>query len=748
MNNLRTGLACALAAILVAACSNSEQAKRTYLENGDRLLKEGKTQEAIVELRNAIQQDANYGEARLKLAEAYTASGNSRAAFREYVRAADLLPQDNDAQIKAASILMLAGQFEDARTRIIPVIDRDPSNVNAQLVLGNALVGLKDLDGALKEIQEAIDLEPTRAPSYSNLGAIQLAQGNRDQAKAAFQKAVEVDPRSIQAWLALANFQWSTGDLAATETSLRRALDIDSKHVLANRALAAYYVSSRRAAEAEPYLKTIAETGVPQASFQLADYYIGARRFDDARKVLEPLAKTPASAGEAETRLSAIAYVDDKPRAHSILDAVIKREPGNARALLLKSRFLQTENKLPEARDRAQDAVKAEPNLAAAHFALGMLQTLTRQRKEAIASFGEVLRLNPRATVAQVYLSRLTLQEGTPDAAVSFAEGALATSPNDPEARASLIRGLISRRDTARAEQEVGTLLKQFPMVGLVHALDGAVRMQKNDLAGARTAYEKALSLSPASVEILAGLTGLDLLQNRVPQARARVDARLTADPNRPELMLLAAQVSATQRDMGRAESLLRRAIQEDPTSTRAYAMLASVLLASGKLDAARAEFDQMTQRDAKNVASQTMAAMIVHAQNKTADARKRYEAIVDANPGAAVAANNLAWIYADEGQKLDEALRLARAAEAKLPDNPEVQDTIGWIYYKQELPTLAVPAFEKSIEKAPENPTYHFHLALALQKAGEAQRARQAAERAVKIKPDYAEAKKLLASL
>jgi predicted Zn-dependent protease len=176
--------------------------------------------------------------------------------------------------------------------------------------------------------------------------------------------------------------------------------------------------------------------------------------------------------------------------------------------------------------------------------------------------------------------------------------------------------------------------------------------------------------------------------------------------------------------------------------------MLAGVLVAAGKLDAARVEFDQMAKRDAKNVAAQTMAAMIVHGQNKVADARARYEAIVNADPTASVAANNLAWIYAEEGQKLDEALRLAQGALTRLPDNPEVNDTIGWIYVKKELPALAVPAFEKSLEKAPDNASYHYHLALALSKAGDNGRARAAAQQALKLKPDYDEAKKLLASL
>jgi len=209
-----------------------------------------------------------------------------------------------------------------------------------------------------------------------------------------------------------------------------------------------------------------------------------------------------------------------------------------------------------------------------------------------------------------------------------------------------------------------------------------------------------------------------------------------------------AAQVYGTQKDLGLAEATMRRAIQVDPSSTRAYTMLAGILLASGKMDAARAEFDQMAQRDPKNVAAKTMAAMIVHSQNKTADAKKRYQAIIEADPTAAVAANNLAWIYAEEGERLDDALRLAQSASARLPDNPEVNDTLGWIYVKRELPAMAIPAFQKSVEKDPGNASYHYHLAMAFSKSGEPTKARQSAQQALKLKPDYAEAQQLLAQL
>src|SRR5688572_29957687 len=92
MNRARGHYAWALILTLAAGCSNTEEAKKQFFENGDAFLKAGKHQEAIVEFRNALQQDDKYGEARFKLAEAYEGAGNTGAAYREYVRAADLLP--------------------------------------------------------------------------------------------------------------------------------------------------------------------------------------------------------------------------------------------------------------------------------------------------------------------------------------------------------------------------------------------------------------------------------------------------------------------------------------------------------------------------------------------------------------------------------------------------------------------------------------------------------------------------------
>ena len=48
-------------------------------------------------------------------------------------------------------------------------------------------------------------------------------------------------------------------------------------------------------------------------------------------------------------------------------------------------------------------------------------------------------------------------------------------------------------------------------------------------------------------------------------------------------------------------------------------------------------------------------------------------------------ALNNLAWNYAEHGGNLTTALTHAKTAQEAEPNNPEVADTLGWIYFRTQ---------------------------------------------------------------
>ena len=76
----------------------------------------------------------------------------------------------------------------------------------------------------------------------------------------------------------------------------------------------------------------------------------------------------------------------------------------------------------------------------------------------------------------------------------------------------------------------------------------------------------------------------------------------------------------------------------------------------------------------------------------------------VRASATAGVAANNLAYIYATRGEQLERAQELAQRAKQTMPDRPDVNDTLGWVYYRRNLPALAIPPLEACVARAPDN--------------------------------------------
>ncbi|HYT74865.1 MAG TPA: tetratricopeptide repeat protein [Vicinamibacterales bacterium] len=739
--------------VCVVACTSKEQQKQTHYKAGNAALEKHQYAEAALAYRNALKIDPLFGDARLKLAQTYEKSGDLGNAIREYVRAADLLPDNIPVQITAAKYLLMAGQMEDARARAKRAVDRAPQNAEAHIVLGSAIAGMKDLDGAMKEIEEAITLSPNSSLGYTNKAGLLLAQGRRDDALANFQKAVQIEPRSVDARLALAGYYWNVGAVKDAETTISGALELEPAKGVSNRVMALLYLSTGRAMEAEPYVKAmVTAAGTSDAQLQLADYYLRTGRVDSARPILEKLTADKTVAATANVRLAQLEYEKgDHAAAYKRLDGVIASVPTSVDARVVKARYLAADGRLKEALPEAEAAVKTDPKSAVANYVLGTIRAALGQTAEAKASFGEVLKLNPRAASAQTALSALDLSSGSTETAVQLARDAVANQPNQLLPRLLLVRGLLARGDLDRASAELAPLTAKLPQDPRVRALNGTLLLLKKDTAGARREYEGALQRDPYNVDALNGLVSLDAQMGQPLRWRDRVNSQLAQRPSDPGLLLLAARLDLQASDLPAGEAKLRHVVEVQPANLQAYSLLGGLYLKEKKLDEARREFEALATRQSTPVGANTMVGMILQMQNNPDEAIKAYQRALKFDPSAPVAANNVAYLYAERGGNLEQALALAKAASDRLPDEPAVTDTVGWVYYKKKLPALAVPLLEKCVTAAPRNPLFQYHLGLAYVGTGDKQKGRRALEESLRLNPTFegaADARQVLASL
>ena len=750
--------ACVLSAVTLlalgaGACrADPEVAKRQYLKSGDAFVAARQFREAVVQYRNALQQDPRFGEARLKLADTYAQLGEAGRALREYSRAADLLPDNVDAQMKAAGALMSAQQFEEARVHARRALQLEPKNANAQILLGNALAGLKDFDRALKEVEQALKLDPSSAFGYTTLASIQAARGDVSEAEKTFRAAVETHDSRADVHIAFANFLWTQNRMAEAQSELTRAVSLEPRNLLANRALAALYLSTGRTAEAEKPLKVLADIdSMPGAPMKLAlaDYYVSRNRLDDAARLLGELTKRSDAATSARTRAAVIEYTRAGQAAgHRRIDEVLKAAPKNVPAMLVKARFLMTEQKLDEAIEFARRAVVADRTSVQARFTLATLYRAAGDVDRAIPAYEGVLALNSGVTAAWVELVQLTLAQGLSDQALERAQEAARQLPSDPDIQFVLARSLLAAGQVERAGEITRDLAARYPSSAgvLVTLAETQARMQ--DEKGAERSLARAFEIDSGNLEAAAALAALDLQRKRPAAARARAAAVLHRSPKSAAAHVFAARVAAAAGDGQGAERYLETALQLDASSIEAYDLLGRLYAGQNKLEEARTRFEALITKQQNSVVAHTMLALIDDIQGRAPEARRRYEHILQIDSGALLACNNLAYIYAEENAQLDVALRLAQRARLRRPDAPQVADTLGWVYYRKGLARQAVPLFEQAAAQQPQNATYQYHLALAYRDSGDARNARAAFEQVVALGPKSPEAAEARAAL
>jgi tetratricopeptide (TPR) repeat protein len=740
--------------IAVAACSKDPAAEReARVKRGDELLAEGKVADATLEYRAAVAAEPASGIARRKLGLAYLQSEDPGRAVAELVRAADYLPDDVDAQLEAGRALLLARQFEDARARADKVLARDPRNVSAHILKGNALGGLRDFEAAFAEVQQAIDANPTDANAYSHLATLQMGKGDTASAEASFKRAIAADPKSVSARLALANLYWSSNRPSLAESTIKEALVLEPANQLANKFLAGFYLGSRRLKEAEAPLQAVAAAGGWREQLALGDYYSRLSRFNDAKAIYDKLADGTAGASAAKVRLASLGMLSGNlEEARRITTEVLTREPNNVEALIGRAQIEFREGRVAESLATARMATSAGPQVPLAHFVLGKMLQSQHQMDEAKAAFENALKAFSGFAPANVELARIAILQNRPQDAIRFAQAAIDRVPSFGDAHLLLARAHLLAGNPDGADAPLRLMKANFPDSAIVLAEVGRLHLAKGDRAAARTALNAAITKDPVLPAAVEALVGMDIQEKRVDAARARLDSAVAQAPANAELQLMAARMFATTfGDRPAAEAAVKRVLAAQPNNLTAFDVLARIYATSADLPAATAEFEKLAERQPRSVGNHTAIGVLYQLRGDLDKAKAAYERALSIDGRAGVAANNLANIYADRNENLDVALQLAKTAKAALRDSHEVDDTLGWLYYKKGQAREALTPLKAAVSAQPDNALYLYHLGAAQALARDRSGARQSLERALKLQSNFPgadDARKILESL
>jgi tetratricopeptide (TPR) repeat protein len=160
---------------------------------------------------------------------------------------------------------------------------------------------------------------------------------------------------------------------------------------------------------------------------------------------------------------------------------------------------------------------------------------------------------------------------------------------------------------------------------------------------------------------------------------------------------------------------------------------------------------ESATQVDELPAETRVVLARLYWAEGDAVRARDLLTTVVEERTDLPHARNDLAFVLSELREDPERALQLAQEARAALPDDPDVADTLGWVYLRRGLTNPAAAQFVEAIELSespPRSAIYHHHLGLALRELGRTDEAVRAFESALAADPEFSKQDEAQAAL
>jgi tetratricopeptide (TPR) repeat protein len=713
--------------VFTAACRKPEQKAADFLNHGKVLAQKGDYGRALLELQNAAKLRPSDAETMYQLGMTYLRMQNIRPAVMYLRKAVELNPKHLAAKAALAELLAEADAkeiLEQAAMRASEVVKTDAGNADAWNALAVAELKLGRVEDAEKHIYEALRRFPEDLKASATLASIKLNNKDFAGAETVMKEAVRLAPKSLDCALALAQFYVLTGKLPQAETELYRAVSLDSQSGRALFDLATVQDRLRQFDEAEHTLKRLSTSADSRYNIVFGDYLFRRGKKQEAIAEYRRLTSVSPDDRQARTRLvAAYTAAGRRAEAEKIVSSALKNNPKDFDALVQRAGFDLDSGKLESAEVDLNSALQERHDSAQVHFFLAQVHRFRNERTSESQELEQALQLDPTLLAARLQLAHaLTISN-----AAQSAREVLSQAPSDQK---TITAFHIERNTALFAEKDFSELRRRLDedLAGSQDPTllfqDGLLRLYRHDLAGGRKSLKEVLKLQPQNWRALQALADSYLAQGKNADGTAVVRQYTAPFAQSAEAQNLLGRWLLRTQDFAGARLALESAkrVAAPAEATTIELALAEVDVAEHNLDSARNRMTTVLGKDASNVPAIFSLAQIEDQAGRKSEAIKYYDRVLQADPSNVIVLNNLAYLLVDTGTDVDRGLQLAQKAQELAPDDPTVNDTIGWAYYCKGLHKNALEYLSKAAENG--TPRRKSHLALAYIKTGERQKA------------------------
>jgi tetratricopeptide (TPR) repeat protein len=235
----------------------------------------------------ALEEESSFAHNNLGLALAQR--GALQEAIKELRRAVEIDPAFVEAETNLGNFLAQTGSRAEAIVHLRQALKIEPAFVNAHNTLGNILADRGALDEAIQHFRKALQTNPESAMTHYNLGRALAKRGDAEEAIAQYRRALEIDPGDVDVHNNLGLLFLSRGNIDQAIEQFREALRIDPGYARAYFNLGKVFMQQNRLDDAVQYFRQALriEPGVPEIHENLARAFAGQGKKEEALREYE-----------------------------------------------------------------------------------------------------------------------------------------------------------------------------------------------------------------------------------------------------------------------------------------------------------------------------------------------------------------------------------------------------------------------------------------------------------------------------
>lgn len=735
---------------LLSACGHSTA---TFIAKGEEYLQKRKFHDALIQFRSAVESDKESSKAHWGMARAYENLGEFNDALEELRKTVELDETNLEAKTKFGNYFLLVQppMIAEAEKLRDDILNRDANFVDAHVLTASIMaVQNRPENEIVKVLNNAIALDPTRTETYVSLARYYMQREKGPEAEAAIQKGIDANPNSAIAYTEYGRFLTYVSRDKEAEDQFLKAVSVDPNNIETREALADFYVTSRQIEKAEQaYLDLVkVQENSPESRLELAEFYSLVDRKQDAIVVLNQIVEAAPDYVRARYKLCEI-YLDsrDIAKVTEQLETLLKTNDGDTEALMLRARLKMQQNRSAEAVKDLEEVLKKYPSGKDPLYLMAQARLSLGQIDQARAFMSDLERYHPTFLKAGLLKIQAAFFTGDNENAFKLSnelyEKALAANTSFDNSARSMqdlrVKALTSRGSAnlnlgriAQAKADMQEVVRLTPRSSGALVNLARIYTAERNRDGALESYQKALAIDPRNFDAISGIINTLVQANQTAAAHTRIEQFIAANAGMADVLAalhyLNSTVFTAEKNPAAAAQELTKSIELDEDYLPAYSAYASILVAQNRTEDAIAQYQKVNAKQ-PSASVHTLLGTLEESRGNTAVAEGHYRDALSLSPDSPIAANNLAWLIAQNQGNLDEALQLASGAVNKNQSVAAFYDTLGFVYLQKGLYLPAVEQMKKAValdessaqkNGTPVNPDFRTRLNKALSKTTE----------------------------